>query len=312
MPVSDAVLFPGQGSQYAGMADPWTAHPAGKSVLEEASDAWGRDLVATCRDEDALALTEVVQPAVFACDLAAFRVLEAESAAFTATAGHSLGEFAALVAAGALDLAPALQTVIIRGQAMQEASDLEPSTMTAILGMTKEEAADLCEVAGRGDVLQVANENAPSQVVLSGSVAAIERAEELARSGNAKAIRLKVAGAFHSPLMKPALQRVRQAIADLQFHEPRFAVIPNVSGRPTTEPSALRDLLSRQMTAPVRWETTMNAMDGIGITRYAEAGPGEVLAKLAKRCVKGARAVAIGSVEDAVSFASAEQQETNG
>jgi [acyl-carrier-protein] S-malonyltransferase len=302
--VSIAVLFPGQGSQYAGMADPWSSRPEGKSVLDEASEAWGRDVVATCRDEGALALTEVVQPAVFACDVAAFRVLSAEGVECSVTAGHSLGEFAALVAAGVLELAPALRTVIIRGQAMQEASDSTPSTMTAILGMNKEDAAELCSIAGRGDVLQVANENAPAQVVLSGSVPAIERAEELARSRSAKAIRLNVAGAFHSPLMKPALARVRQSIAELHFNEPRCAVIPNVSGRPTSEPSALRDLLSRQMTAPVRWETTMAAMDEMGVTSYLEVGPGEVLAKLAKRCVKGASARTIGTPEDAVSFAS--------
>lgn len=303
--MSIAALFPGQGSQSVGMADPWLTHPAGKEVIEEASDAWGRDVVALCNDEAALATTEVVQPAVFACDLAAFRVLRAEGVEVAAAAGHSLGEFAALVAAGALELGPALRTVIIRGEAMQAASDAEPSTMTAILGLSSEEAAELCEIAGRGDVLQVANENAPSQVVLSGTVPAIERAEELARSRNAKAIRLKVAGAFHSPLMKPALAKVRESIAGLSFKEPEFAIIPNVSGRPTTEPSALRDLLSRQMTAPVRWETTMHSAAEIEVTKYVELGPGEVLTKLARRCIKGADATAVGSPEDAAAFAAA-------
>lgn len=306
--MSVAVLFPGQGSQYAGMADPWVSHPAAKEVFEEASEAWGRDVVAQCNDEDSLAKTEVVQPAVFACDVAAFRVLESEGVEFAVAAGHSLGEFAALVAAGALDLGPALQTVIIRGEAMQRASDAVPSTMTAIIGLSSGEAAQLCDIAGRGDVLQVANENAPSQVVLSGTMDAIERAEELARSRSAKAIRLKVAGAFHSPLMKPALARVRESIAGLTFVEPRFAVIPNVSGRPTTEPSALRDLLSRQMTSPVRWETTMLAAIDMGIERFAEAGPGDVLTKLARRCVKGTDVTAVGSAEEAVSFASSEEE----
>lgn len=303
--MSIAALFPGQGSQSVGMAGPWLTHPAGKQVIEEASDAWGRDVVALCNDEAALSTTEVVQPAVFACDVAAFRVLRAEGVEVAAAAGHSLGEFAALVAAGALELGPALRTVIIRGEAMQAASDAVPSTMTAILGLSSEEAAELCEIAGRGDVLQVANENAPSQVVLSGTVAAIERAEELARSRNAKAIRLKVAGAFHSPLMKPALAKVRESIAGLSFKEPAFAVIPNVSGKPTTEPSALRDLLSRQMTAPVRWETTMHSAAEIEVTKYVELGPGEVLTKLARRCIKGADATAVGSPEDAAAFAAA-------
>jgi len=305
MSLSVAVLFPGQGSQYVGMADPWLSHAVGREVIEEASDAWGRDVAELCRDEAALSLTEVVQPAVLACDIAAFRVLRAEGLEFAAAAGHSLGEFAALVAAGALELGKALETVIIRGRAMQEASDAVPSTMTAIIGLSSEDVTELCDIAGRGDVLQVANENAPSQVVISGSVGAIERAEDLARSRNAKAIRLKVAGAFHSPLMKPALARVRESIAGLTFRPPAFAVIPNVSGRPTNEPSALRDLLSRQMTAPVRWETTMQAAADMGIHVFAEAGPGEVLAKLARRCLKGAEAASIGSPEDAVSFASA-------
>ncbi|MCJ7832751.1 MAG: ACP S-malonyltransferase [Actinobacteria bacterium] len=303
--MSIAALFPGQGSQAVGMADPWLSHPAGKTVIEEASDAWGRDVVALCNDEVALSTTEVVQPAVFACDVAAFRVLQAEGIEVAAAAGHSLGEFAALVAAGALELGPALRTVIIRGEAMQAASDAEPSTMTAILGLSSEEAAELCEIAGRGDVLQVANENAPSQVVLSGTVAAIERAEELARTRNAKAIRLKVAGAFHSPLMKPALAKVRESIAGLSFSQPEFAVIPNVSGRPTTEPSALRDLLSRQMTSPVRWETTMHSAAEIEVTKYVELGPGGVLTKLARRCIKGADATAVGSPEDVAAFAAA-------
>jgi [acyl-carrier-protein] S-malonyltransferase len=302
--MSIAVLFPGQGSQYVGMAAPWLGHPAGRAVFDEASDVWERDVGALCDDEGALSTTAVLQPAVFACDIAAVRVLEAEGVHFDAAAGHSLGEFAALVAAGVLDLASALRTVITRGRAMQEASDAVPSTMTAILGLSSEQAAELCEIAGRGDVLQVANENAPAQVVLSGTVGAIERAEDLARSRNAKAIRLKVAGAFHSPLMKPAVAEVRQSIAELTFSEPRFAVIPNVSGRPTTEPSALRDLLSRQMTAPVRWETTMVSAADMQITRFVEAGPGDVLTKLARRCVKGSDATAVGSVEDAANFAS--------
>lgn len=303
--MSIAALFPGQGSQSVGMAEPWLAHPAGKAVMEEASDAWGRDVVALCNDEAALATTEVVQPAVFACDVAAFQVARAEGVEFSAAAGHSLGEFAALVAAGALDFGPALKTVIIRGEAMQAASDAVPSTMTAILGLSSEEAAELCEIAGRGDVLQVANENAPSQVVLSGSVEAVERAEDLARSRSAKAIRLKVAGAFHSPLMKPALATVRDAIAGLTFNPPEFAVIPNVSGRPTTEPSALRDLLSRQMTAPVRWEATMQSAAEMEVTRFVELGPGDVLAKLARRCIKGADATSVGSPQDVVAFAAA-------
>ncbi len=301
--IAVGALFPGQGSQFPGMADPWTDHTAGREVLDRCSEVMGKDIVELARDEAALATTEIVQPAVFACDLAAFRVLEDAGVAFGAAAGHSLGEFAALVAAGALELEPAFEAVKVRGLAMQEASDATPSGMTAIIGLSAADAAELCDVAGRGDVLQVANENAPTQVVLSGSIPAIERAEEVARSRGVKAIRLNVAGAFHSPLMKPASPAVREAIANLEFREPRFPVVPNVSARPTTEPSALRDLLSRQMVSPVRWERSMVTMvEDLEISTFAEAGPGEVLSKLARRCVRGASTSAVGSPEAATTF----------
>jgi [acyl-carrier-protein] S-malonyltransferase len=302
--VKTAVLFPGQGSQYAGMADPWIDHPEGRAVLDEASDVLGYDVIEACRDDDRLAHTAVVQPALFACDLGAFRVLETEGLRFDAAAGHSLGEFVALVAAGATDLRPTLQAVVERGLAMHEAGENNPGSMTALVGLSPDQAADICRVAGRGDVLMVANENSPKQTVLSGSVPAIERAEALARSRKCRVVRLKVAGAFHSPLMRPALARVRAAIARLEFRTPAFPVIPNASGRPTTQPSALRDLLSRHLVSPVRWERSMRAAAGeLGVEWFVEAGPGDVLARLAKRCVPGARATAVGKPDEARALA---------
>jgi [acyl-carrier-protein] S-malonyltransferase len=281
------------------MADPWLTHEAGAAVFSALSESWGRDVAELCRDTDALATTELVQPALFACDLAAFRVLEAEGVQFEAAAGHSLGEFVALVAAGVLDDADAFGIVVTRGKAMQEASNVTPSGMTAIIGLSPADAAEICTVAGRGDVLEVANENAGKQVVLSGSVPAIERAEEAARSKGAKAIRLKVAGAFHSPLMRPALDPVREALSHAKFHPPRMALVPNVSGRVTRESSALRDLLSRHIVSPVRWERSMRALAEAGVDTFVEAGPGDVLTKLVRRNVPGTTAVAIGSPEAA-------------
>jgi [acyl-carrier-protein] S-malonyltransferase len=302
--VSTAVLFPGQGSQYAGMADPWTDHPEAKAVLEEVSVVLGYDVVEACRDDDRLADTSVVQPALFACDLAAFRVLEAEGLRFDAAAGHSLGEFVGLVAAGATDLGPTLEAVVERGRAMHEAGEINPGGMTALVGLSPEEAAEICRVAGRGDVLMVANENSPKQTVLSGSLPAIERAEDLAKSRKCRVVRLKVAGAFHSPLMRPALDRVRAAVARLEFRQPRFPVIPNASGRPTAQPSALRDLLSRHLVSPVKWERSMRAAaEELNVDRFVEAGPGDVLAKLAKRCVPGARASSVGTPGEARALA---------
>jgi [acyl-carrier-protein] S-malonyltransferase len=294
-----AALFPGQGSQFVGMADTWLEHPAGRAVLEEASEVLGYDVVEASRDDKQLGDTAVVQPALFACDLAAYRVLEAEGMRFHMAAGHSLGEFAALVAAGAIEFRPGLEAVVERGHAMHDAAEASPGAMTALIGLSPEQAAEICETAGRGDVLTVANENSPKQTVVSGTIPAIERAEELARSRGAKAVRLNVAGSFHSPLMQPALGRVRRAIARLAFDVPRFSVVPNASGRPSTHPSALRDLLSRHLVSPVRWERSMRAMADEGIELFVEAGPGEVLAKLAKRCVPGIRAVPVGTPEAA-------------
>ena len=290
-----AILFPGQGSQHVGMADPWLSHPASAVVLERASDALGYDLVATCRDEAQLERTDIVQPAMFACDLAAFAVLREEGIEPIAVAGHSLGEYAALVAAGALEFGAALEAVRERSLAMAEASASRPGGMTALVGLSPAEAADVCAVAGRGDVLTVANENSPKQTVLSGTLEAIERAEDLARTRGARPVRLQVAGAFHSPLMAPAQDRVRAAVARLSFTNPSFPVVSNVSGRPTTHPFALRDLLSRHLVSPVRWERSMRAMAALGADVFVEAGPGDVLGKLAKRCVPGARIVSVGS-----------------
>jgi [acyl-carrier-protein] S-malonyltransferase len=302
--VRSAVLFPGQGSQYAGMADPWLDHPEARTVLERSSEVLGYDVAQAARSDERLADTAIVQPALFACDLAAFRVLDAEGLRWNAAAGHSLGEFVALVAAGATDLGPTLEAVAERGRAMHEAGQANPGAMTALVGLSPDEAADICRVAGRGDVLMVANENSPKQTVLSGSVPAIERAEDLARSRKCRVVRLKVAGAFHSPLMRPALDRVRAAIARVEFRAPRFPVIPNASGRPTDQPSALRDLLSRHLVSPVKWERSMRvAGEDLGVELFVEAGPGDVLAKLAKRCVPSARATSVGSPGEARALA---------
>jgi [acyl-carrier-protein] S-malonyltransferase len=301
--VRAAVLFPGQGSQYPGMADPWVDHPEGKAVLDECSSALGYDVVEACRDAARLADTAVVQPALFACDLAALRVLEAEGMVFDMTAGHSLGEFVSLVAAGVTDLRPTLEAVVERGRAMHDASESTPGAMTALVGISPGDAAEIVTVAGRGDVLTVANENSPKQTVVSGSVPAIERAEELAQSRRARVVRLNVAGAFHSPLMQPALDRVRRAIARLEFRPPRFPVVPNASGRPTSQPSAMRDLLSRHLVSPVKWERSVRAMADADIDLFVEAGPGDVLGKLTKRCVPEARIISVGTPAEARALA---------
>ena len=294
-----ATLFPGQGSQYPGMADPWAGHPAGKDALERCSAILGWDVVEKSRDAEALKRTDVVQLAVFACDLAAFDVLKAEGVMTNVAAGHSLGEYVALVASGAVVLEPGLAALAARASAMEKASEDNPGAMTAIIGMSLDEAREVCGIAGRGDMLAVANENSPKQTVLSGSVSAVERAEELARSRGAKAVRLQVAGAFHSPLMGSAVQPVREALSRIHFERPAFPIIPNASGKPTAQPLVLRDLLSRHLISPVRWDASMQAIAGMGVDFVIEAGPGGVLGKLARRAVPGATVRSVGTPEQA-------------
>ena len=298
-----AVVFPGQGSQFPGMADPWTGHDAGRTTLEEASTAIGRDVVEGCRDEGSLATTEFVQPALLACGVAAFRVLQAEGVTFVGVAGHSLGEFGALVAAEVVELGAALQMVVVRGRAMQAAGEARPGTMSALLGVGAEQAAELCDAARGDEVLLVANENSPQQVVISGSVPAIERAEKLAAERRIRAVRLKVAGAFHSPLMESAVAPLAEVIDHIKFRAPSLPVAANVTGELVRDAEELRTLLKRHVVSPVRWERCARALERAGADTFVEAGPGDVLTKLAKRAVPGARAVAIGSPEDAAAFA---------
>jgi [acyl-carrier-protein] S-malonyltransferase len=286
------------------MADAWATHPASKAVLEEASATLHRDIAEGSRDEAALATTEFVQPAILALDVAAFRVLRDEGATFSGAAGHSLGEFAALVATGVLDLTAAIEIVIVRGRAMQEAGERRPGTMTALLGVGPEDAAAMCDEVRGDDVLMVANENSPQQVVLSGSVPAIERAEALAAERKIRAVRLKVAGAFHSPLMEPAVEPLGAAIDTFAFGPPRFPIASNVTGELVDDPEELRALLKRHVISPVRWARSARALQEAGADVFVEAGPGNVLTKLAKRVVPGARAVAVGTPEDATTVAS--------
>lgn len=294
------------------MADPWLQHKQAKKVLHRASKALGWDVVEKSNDPEALARTDIVQPAIFACDLAAHAVLQAEGVPCHAAAGHSLGEYAALVAAGVMDLKRGLEALAVRARAMQQASEQNAGAMTALIGMTLDEAREVCEVAGRGDVLAVANENGPKQTVLSGTIPAIERAEELARGKGAKAVRLQVAGAFHSPLMDSAIQPVREVISRITFHTPAFPIVPNASGKLTTQPLVLRDLLSRHLSSPVKWDASLRSMAEAGITTFVEAGPGDVLAKLARRAIPGTDVRTVGAPGEAHAVAEAIRQPAEG
>jgi len=207
------------------------------------------------------------------------------------------------VAAGVLSLGDALDLVVVRGDAMQRAGEERPGTMTALLGVGAEDAAALCDEARHDDVLVVANENSPAQSVISGSVPAIERAEALAKERKVRAIRLHVAGAFHSPLMEPARAAIDERIDAIAFSAPLFPIAENVAGALVSDPEELRALLKRHVVSPVKWASSVRALADAGATSFLEAGPGDVLTKLMKRIVP-ATALAIGSPEDARAAAS--------
>jgi [acyl-carrier-protein] S-malonyltransferase len=302
-PTGLAVLFPGQGSQFVGMADAWTEDPTAAAVLREAGDAIGRDLVEGCRDEGALATTAFVQPALLAIGVAAFRVVEGAGAEVVGAAGHSLGEFSALVAAGVMPLGEALDIVIARGRAMQRAGEERPGAMTALVGVGAADAERLCDEARDDDVLVVANENSPAQVVISGSVPAVERAEAIAKERRLRTVRLHVAGAFHSPLMAPAVRELDERLDAATFSPPRFPIAENVSGALVSDPQELRSLLKRHVISPVRWEACVRSLAEAGATTFVEAAPGDVLTKLMKRIAPEATASALGSPGDVAALA---------
>ena len=295
-----AVIFPGQGSQFVGMADPWAGHPAGLAVLEEASSALGRSVVEGCHDEGALATTAFVQPALLACDVAAFRVLQAEGLGdVVGVAGHSLGEFAALVAAEAMALTDALELVVVRGVAMQRAGEERPGTMSALLGVGADDAEALCAGVRGDDVLVVANRNSPAQSVVSGSVPAIERVETAAKERKIRAVRLQVAGAFHSELMRPAVAPVLEVLDRIGVRDPAIPIAENVTGELVTDRARLRELVGMHVVSPVQWETGIRTLAAAGASVFLEAGPGQVLTKLMKRIEPPATATAVSDPQAA-------------
>jgi [acyl-carrier-protein] S-malonyltransferase len=289
--MTTAVIFTGQGAQRPGMAAPWLEHPVSEAILSDAAGLLGYDLVEECGSLASLNRTEVTQPALFVCGIAAYRVLQSRGIAPVAVAGHSIGEFTALVAAGVLDFAAALEVVRIRATAMAEAAAACPGAMTAVLGPDAFHLAAraVASVPGyRDEVLVMANDNGPDQVVLSGTTWAVGQAEELVRQEGGRTRRLNVAGAFHSPLMEAAAQRVEQALAGLTWREPEAWVIPNVTGEPTRDPRLLARLLRRHLLSTVRWTDTNRALGTLGVTRVVECGPAAVLSAIGRRVLPAA------------------------
>lgn len=289
-----AFVFPGQGAQFVGMGkDLYDNSPLAKELFEKANDILGyriTDIMFEGTDED-LRQTKVTQPAVFLHSVISALCM-GEAFKPEMTAGHSLGEFSALVAAGALSFEDGLKLVYARAMAMQKACEMQPSTMAAIIALADDKINEICEqVSSEGEVCVAANFNCPGQVVISGSIEGINKACELMKAAGAKrALPLKVGGAFHSPLMNPAKVELEAAINTTEFHTPKCPIYQNVDALPHTNPEEIKQNLVAQLTASVRWTQTVQNMIADGADEFTECGPGAVLQGLIKKIDKEANA----------------------
>lgn len=309
-----AFIFPGQGSQAVGMGKALADNfPAAKAVFEEVDAALGDSLTKVMWEgpSDALTLTANAQPALMAVSIAALRVLESEAgldlareAAFVA--GHSLGEYSALAAAGALTVTEAARLLRIRGRAMQDAVPVGEGAMAALLGLDYDQAVAVAAEAAGDDVCEAANDNAPGQVVVSGTKAAVERAIAIAKErGALKAVLLPVSAPFHCRLMGPAAEAMEVALSGSTVMTPRVPLVANVRASPVTDPAEIVRLLVEQVTGTVRWRESVIYMAGAGVTRVVEVGAGKVLCGLVKRIDKQIAASAVGTPEDVAAFIAA-------
>lgn len=306
-----AFVFPGQGSQAVGMGKAlYDASQTARDVFGEVDEALKQNLSRLMFEgpADELTLTENAQPAIMTVSLAVMRVLEKDGGVALAdkagyVAGHSLGEYSALAAAGAIDLAQTARLLKLRGQAMQAAVPVGEGAMAALLGLDLPEAQAVADEAAQGEVCTAANDNAPGQVVVSGHKAAVERAIEIAKGKGAKrAVLLPVSAPFHCPLMQPAADRMAEALAQAAIHAPFVPVVANVTAAPVSMPDDIRRLLVEQVTGAVRWRESVEAMVNLGVTTFVECGAGKVLAGLIKRINRDATTVSIETPDDVEAF----------
>jgi len=303
-----AFLFPGQASQFVGMAkDLFERWPLARDLFNRANQLLGFDLQKICfaGPEAELTKTSVTQPAIFVHSFIVTRLLAEKRISPDMAAGHSLGEYSALAAAGVLEFEAALALVKLRGESMLEAGLANPGTMAAIIGLEPADIEAVCREASRVGVVQAANFNSPGQVAISGSLAGIEAAMQMARAKGAKKVMpLQVGGAFHSPLMAGARTGLRAALDRTTFKNGRCPVYVNVTARPETDGAALKRYLDEQLTSPVRWVETVENMIAGGGTEFLEVGPGSVLAGLLKRINREYRATTVGTADELVALLS--------
>ncbi|WP_375260153.1 ACP S-malonyltransferase [Citreimonas sp.] len=310
--MSLAFLFPGQGAQTIGMGrDLAQAYPAARAVFDEVDEALGEKLSALIWEGEIeqLTLTRNAQPALMATSLAALRALEAEGVgvdAATFVAGHSLGEYSALTAAGAFTVADAARLLRLRGTAMQDAVAPGDGAMAAILGLDLDAVRNLAADAAQGAVCEAANDNDPAQVVISGEKAAVERAVEAAKGAGAKrALMLPVSAPFHCALMQPAADKMAEALKSVEIRAPRVPVVANVTAEAVSDPARIRELLVEQVCSAVRWRESVAWMAGQGVAEFWEIGAGKALSGMVRRIEKGAATRTIGTAEEVKAAAEA-------
>lgn len=296
------LLFPGQGSQYVGMGRKLAESFApAKAVLDKANAVLGFDLadILFKGPEDRLTRTDITQPAIFTVSMMAMEAVKAEDIAYDYVAGHSLGEYSALCAAGAFSFEDGLATVRLRGQLMAQAGDKSPGSMAAILGLEADKLQAVLRDASAAGVVVAANYNSPSQIVISGSVAGVQAAAKLAESAGAKkVVMLAVSGAFHSPLMEFAVPGLKEGLAKIAIRPPSVPLISNVEAVPVTDAESIRALLLRQLTSPVRWVESMQAALGLDAKEALEVGPGKVLMGLARGISRDMKVTPVENPED--------------
>jgi [acyl-carrier-protein] S-malonyltransferase len=303
-------LFPGQGSQVVGMGkDLAEAFPGVRELYDQAAEILEFDLARICfhGPENELKETRATQPALYVHSCAIAELLAERGVKPEFAAGHSLGEYSALSVAGAFTFETGLRLVRVRAETMQRAGEQNPGTMAAIVGLDRETVEAVCTQASTDGTVVPANFNSSGQIVISGSVPAVTKAVEIAKSGGARLAQLlPVSGAFHSPLMESAARALASALESADIREPRIPVISNVTAQPHGSPDEIRDLLTKQLLSPVRWVETLEHLAAEPNAQWYEIGPGNVLAGLLKRTVKGARAVCVGTLPDLEAVAAEE------